>query len=262
MKIVIISDLHVGSIFAPFPPDFKTKEGNRVGLNKGQMKLFKDFLKFKKEIKEFNPDIILLLGDLVQGYNPKEFGQLVMPCDLVDQAEAVVYLLQDICEKKMIFGVPGTLYHKGVEFHPEKVIVEKLGGKYFSYGVKTLLIEKFYVNIGHGATGSNLYKLFVLERESMFVKLSEHMKKISPIDIIIRGHLHWAGFFYLPNLKIFYLQNPCWQAWFPIKKSLRYFGLYQPDIGGIFLEIPSQKDFNKIRVAFKLYENPKMELFV
>jgi len=262
MKVLVLSDLHVGSVFGIFPRGFKTKQGNEIKLNEGQCALLYYFDKMIDDIDKI--DCLFLLGDLVQGLNVKESGRFVMPCDFDIQIDACIFLLKKIVKKFKkikILGISGSPYHTSDIFSPEKYIIEELGGKFLNM-IATVNLNDYYINISHGVSAAIIYRTTIMEREMFFSSLSEYSQKIKKIEIFVRGHWHTALSIFYPSLKKWYIQNACFQGYVPYSKSLLYYGKSQPDIGATIIELPKKKDIFNIKVNFLLYPLPDFKYFL
>ena len=262
MRILILSDLHIGSTFGLFPRGFKTKQGNEIKLNSGQCALLYYFDKMIDELSKIN--YLFLLGDLIQGLNPSESGRWVMPTDFDIQIEACIFLLKKITKKfsdLKIIGISGTPYHTSDIFHPEKYIIEELGGKFLNE-IATIKLKDYYINLSHGVSQAVVYRTTILEREMFFSSIAEYSNKIKKIEIFIRGHWHIALLMFYPSLKKWYIQNPGWQGYVPYRRTLMYYGKSQPDIGATLLELPTPKDIFNLKVKFLLYPLPDFKYFL
>lgn len=256
-KVLLLSDIHIGSIFALFPKNFRTRQNNVVKLNEVQSHLLYHFNKFIDEIKNIGYDVVFLLGDLVDGLNPKQQGRFQMPCDYNEQIDACIQLLEPLIRGKKVFGVSGSPYHTSSVFETEKIIVENLNGEFLGT-IKTLNYHGFNINIAHGVSQAIIYRLTLMDREVLFSQIAEGLDKIHKIDIFIRGHWHFAVYINYPAFGKSYVQVPCWQAFVPVRPYLLIYGRSQPDIGGALLFL--DKKNKEINCKFFIYPNPKYHL--
>jgi len=84
-SIAVISDTHVGSLYAVWPDDdVWTNEGNNLSAmrNPGQMNLSHSWKLWLDTCDIWNVDTVVHLGDACQGCNPKEGGRNTVTPDM------------------------------------------------------------------------------------------------------------------------------------------------------------------------------------
>jgi len=249
--IALISDLHVGGRYAVFPEDFYSKEcGNLSALmNPGQRQLFAYWKMFLKVCNRLKADSVFLVGDAISGFNPKSHGLYMMTTDLDEQIYAAAELLKPLVKNRKFYIWQGTSYHESREVEISRTIAEILGGT--AMGSISVIVpkpSKRAINVAHVSTLATIYPETVLGRDMMMFKEAEALQKISPVDIIIRGHRH--QFIYIHKNRIHYVQLPCWQAFVPYERAIRWYPRYQPDLGGAVLLIDTK---DRIRIWHYLY---------
>lgn len=235
--IACISDLHIGSRYAIFPEEFKTKEGNILRPSEGQMKILEYFVRFNEICYEKGVDTVLLLGDLVHGQNVIEMGTGLVTVDMDEQVELCCSVLDIICKGRKVAGVSGSRYHRSLRGHNvERDIIKHLGGKYLGRVANLRFApSKRVFNISHGESAAYIYREMLLGREITFTKASEALGKVKKIDAFLRGH--WHQFIHLHEKKVHFIQVPGWMAFEPSKPYLVSYGKMQPDIGGVIIFI-------------------------
>lgn len=127
-KIVVLSDLHVGSTKALLQPGFTTLEGNKISLNAMQEWLWLCWLKANNFIEEQvgdEPFALVINGDIVEGihHGTKE----IWSPELADQRRAAIEVLKPIVSK-----ASATFIVRGTECHTQNAeasIGEALGGE-------------------------------------------------------------------------------------------------------------------------------------
>jgi len=114
-KIVVVSDLHCGSTVGLLPPKFMTLEGNEVGQNKIQKRLWdawydlwNDWVPWAVDGHEF---AVVINGDLVEGLHHKT-TEIVSPefGDHVRAAQQALVPMTKLAPSK-IFLTEGTECH-------------------------------------------------------------------------------------------------------------------------------------------------------
>ena len=248
-KIGIIADVHAGSRYAVFPEDFVTKEGNELRINEGQRQILNSWNDFVSKLKSRNINALFLLGDMVQGKNPKEFGIDLMTPDLDEQKSAVYELLspfeKDIREGKITLAVvSGSGYHEAGDTRIHKDITNYLTGIQDApsfYGlVANLQIRSKILNIQHGSSNAYMYRSSIMEREEIFTRVAEAEGRLPHIDAYIKGH--WHRFEVLKTAHMLMLQVPGWSAFIPWRGAMKGYARFQPDIGGCVLTITGYND--------------------
>jgi hypothetical protein len=261
MKRVIaaLSDLHLFSRYALFPPSFKTTEGMEILASPGQLEIWNHYLKYVETCIRDQVDTVLVVGDTIHGQNYIERGTLLVSADLDEQVDMGVTVLDLLVNpvglpkrKLIMFG--GSGYHKSTKGHnPEKDICDRLSG-IWKGSIANLQFApcKKVFNIQHGESAAYIYREMLMGREMMFMKYAEATNKIPKIDVMVRGH--WHNFIYIHEKDTHMIQLPCWIAYEPSKPYLKSYGKMQPDIGGCILYLD---DADRLRVwHFTMNEIP------
>jgi len=132
-KILILSDLHVGSLWGLWPPSFSTVDA-RTGdtlkfiQNKTQKGLWKHWEKMLREVPD--PEIIILNGDLIDGLAYRDKGRGLVTPNLTWQAEACLDILKTL-PKVPTYFTQGTGYHELDDGRPvEEHLAREMGGEF------------------------------------------------------------------------------------------------------------------------------------
>lgn len=125
-KLVILSDLHVGSTLGVWPKTHKRlREGNPIGLNKLQEWLWECWQDGSKWVKDTCKDgyVLALNGDLIDGIHHKT-TQVMSPL-VDDQIDACIGLLTPLAKgATKVVATLGTESHTG---NTEHAIASALG---------------------------------------------------------------------------------------------------------------------------------------
>jgi len=194
-RIVFISDVHVGSNYAVMPDDFKNPEdGSPVTLNRWQKELLRNWVKLSSELSPV--DIIILMGDLVEGPQTKEkFGTLKI-MNVQHQADAFIQLFTNTWRAKKVYVIRGTPYHVetlGVqteEYIGKAIGAEKLDDKFSAHDLM-LKINGKTIHAAHHLGVSHVphYRFTPLAREMWLAKLFDDY--FGKVDVVARGHVHY-----------------------------------------------------------------------
>lgn len=235
-RVGFLSDLHVGSIFAVWPDSWTTEDGNTITANPGQQVLrqyWDDFL--THEIQD--AEIIVLMADLCQGNNRKEFGRDLTVAELKAQADVAASMLASACQGRTVFGVSGSRYHNAMEVSLDRMVTEQVGGKFLGM-LKHLRINgtDHVIQVAHGGSGGGvLYEGTLLDRDVGLMLRAEGEQKFDfHVSMIVRGHRHRYAYFETETGA--YLALPCWQTWTPWSPMVEKFGKRQPSIGGVCVD--------------------------
>jgi len=196
--MLLVNDLHLGSAFSLWPPDFIGSNGSTINLNIGQRYLWDNWLKITSEVRKMTDnsiDIFCLVGDAVQGKNKKGDGEYIIESSMVYQAEAAVNVIMplvDISKEKYVFR--GSRYHVGRNAESEEFVgmsidaVEDDLGHHCWMWLPELDVGGVYFDISHHQSAVMVNRAMPLERERRFSHQVSDIKENS--HAIIRAHTH------------------------------------------------------------------------
>ena len=249
--VAFVSDLHVGSKYAVFPLGVQDENGVDLSasMNKGQNQLLKYWSDFLHRCDKLKVDTVVLVGDAVQGLNPKEKGYGLMFPDMDLQMDAVVELLAPLVKDRNFHVLSGTLYHGSRDVRVHKFIAKELGGQ-FDGNLKNYNLKgtNRRLNVAHHSSSATVYPMTPADREMLFYLHNVALGKVDWCDVFIRAHKH--SFFHVHKNKIHWVQLPCWQCFVPYEGAVRSYSRFQPDIGGVVLLVDER---DRIRVFHYLY---------
>lgn len=269
--ILVVNDLHCGSIYGMMPPDFSTSAGCIQNQNAGQRYLWECWKDLTSRVSGLPIVALVVNGDAIDGEERKSRGaELCMPL-LEDQsecaAECLRYLHGSIKSKPRIFVTRGTPYHDSEGGREAESLAEKIGARpYVGYGAGRrvrrafdLEIDGVVVNFSHGVPCSGgLYRATAPDREAVWSALAGKEGKAEKADAIVRAHAHY--YVHLEHSSKHAIINPCWQL------QTDYMGknsVYRmiPDIGATVIWLDPEAKKRKedpIRVQKILYSLPKI----
>jgi len=242
-KIALLSDLHVGSRYAVFPDTYVGKDDVRLGrsISDGQLQLLEYFEDFKTRCDRENVDTVFLVGDIMHGRNYADQNRDLVTPDLDEQVEAAYELLEDLCVDRRVGVWSGTKYHEALDTRIHSKLCDMLKSvasesRFFDKVANLRIVPTDHIaNIHHGYSTAYIYKATQLEREARAILEASAMCKVPRIDIVIRGH--WHSYLYVQVYGIHLIQLPCFCTFIPYKGSLRLYGKFQPDLGGVILTV-------------------------
>lgn len=196
--VLLVADLHLGSAFAIWPPDFMGSCGSKLRLNVGQKYLLENWRKIEKEVKEITRgkiDILCIVGDVIDGKNRKGEGEYAIEPDFTFQGKAALEILNpflDISGERYVFR--GSRYHVGNNAETEEWIAYSMDavpddfGHYCWMWLSDLNIDGVSLDIAHHQSHTIVNRSMPLERERRF---SNQVSEITGYpDAIIRAHSH------------------------------------------------------------------------
>jgi hypothetical protein len=258
--IALLGDTHTGSRYAIFPPNYKTKQGNLLNINRAQAKLYEYWQDMKRVFNELKVDTIMHFGDHIEGSNRKELGRFLLANEQEDQKEAITQLMSEIVVGRNYYSVTGSGYHHSLDTDVTEHIAEKLKGKCKKVinfgGVVNMKIEgtSRVMHASHGESAAMLYRTMIMDREGLYHLAAQAEEKIPKADIIAHGHLH--SFVHLHMRHQHLIGVPAWKMFTPDRIHLKIYPKFQPDIGFIILIVDVE---NHITVWDYKYDCPKID---
>lgn len=209
-------------------------------------------------------DMLVLMGDLIDGPQAKSKGTGLFDTDLSKQAEGAIEVIQQAVDKlqpSRILRVDGTPYHEG--FHGAMRLIDKHFqiAKRDSQQVIDINLgtkkEPAILNVAHHPMGgSTLYAGTQLDKEMLWANLSAHRGKVPAVRWIVRAHRHFFGL--MRDGWTTMIANPCWQLATPHAVKGNYWK-WQPDIGGVLMSRDETEELS-YSIRPTLYDLPKREV--
>jgi len=249
-RILVLADMHLGSIEGIWPPNFKLRDGRIVKLNEVQESLWESWEKFQDEIGGY--DYVILNGDIIAGVIAALKGVDMVTIDMDEQRNAVYQMLNPLIEDRPVFVLTGTEAHELRWAKAHRQLAEMFKRGYYGYIDLDLVAGDFVINVQHGSTKAYIYQAMLAQREILFAFEAYGTEKALKPDLIVRSHIH--KYIELKTEAIKYLFTPCWQAQTPYMLFRSKYKL-QPTIGGCVIEIGK-----KIHVETFSYPTPKFSI--
>jgi len=192
MRILFICDMHVGSIYGIAPKKYIRNIFQEWVLNYWNNTV----------LKLYNISYLVLGGDLIDGYSPKDTTS-VWENDVDEQIKHAGKLLNPIIENNpdvKIAGIGGSKYHvSGGNRNSDKGVIDLLKGNFY----KTY----FPLNTPIGS----IY--FIHRSKNITTQLNElhlkNSKQNANIRMLVGGHLHRVKYAGDDFIKI--IHSPCWE---------------------------------------------------
>lgn len=127
-----LGDLHVGSMVAPAPKNYRTSYESIYQLNDAQEFLWDCWQEMTQRLPML--DYISFGGDIIEGKQIKEGGNLIWEPNLLYQVEAARVLLEPVIAKLKPTGK--TWYIRGSKYHVEELgNMDELVARYGSHAI-------------------------------------------------------------------------------------------------------------------------------
>ncbi len=239
---VIVSDLHSGSELSPVMDGLQTMSGRDIPPNSVQRELGAALKSVATEWSE--PDVLVVLGDAIDGQNRKQSGVGQWSTEPQDQVNCAELLLRQFNAKKY-YVIQGSGYHVSLNGMPAEEILarqlkaERVGtGRYRS--AMKFMLEKYGVrcHFAHHVPSSQTEWYLTTPIAKEGIRLELQQSRLGHVDAIFRGHNHY--WLYIMFRRQHLISCPCWQLPTPFmhKKS----GEPITDIGAVRFRIYDKPD--------------------
>jgi predicted phosphodiesterase len=208
MKVLTVTDLHVGSRFAISPPEFETEDRVvNVKRNAVSRAIYKNWVEMCDDI---NPvDVLVLKGDLTDGVNYKSKGLGQWTTELTQQLDAALELINMIKVKKKKIVVQGSWYHVYDNLSTDEAIARDIGATYDDdIALKVDKIRFYFRHFIPISRSVWMYRATPIAREMLLAEL--HKQEFGKFDIMGFGHTHYFCAVEFGNS--YGYTCPCWKG--------------------------------------------------
>lgn len=224
-RLRVVSDLHVGSKYAIWPPDCR-----EYAPTEASQWLWDRAVDLTRALP--SPDLTVVNGDVVHGRNRKSDHADIYAVDVANEINPIAGRVVELfVGTQPWYMVTGTPYHD-VECYA--YVADTLGAKEWPSGkrfgqILSLDVRGTGVNIAHHPDGGTvLYKGTSLDRMSLWSIIGSSLKKVPNASVIIRSHNHFFAEFRANGRLV--VQTPCWTFPDAYAKKSAYFR-YTSDLG-------------------------------
>jgi len=201
-RCMVISDLHCGHRAGLTPPKWQTEFSSFYDQ---QVEMWEWYAQKCTELK---PDILFVLGDMVDGRGKKSGGTEQITTSFKEQVKMVEYCLNMTGAGKMV-AVYGTPYHTSVDGEDSECFIKniKISGHEFPK------IHDIQFDLKHkiGASSIPHGRYTALAKSRLWNQLWKDIDGQPKSDIIIRGHTHY--FDYCGNSNYLAMICPALSGW-------------------------------------------------
>lgn len=272
-NLLVVGDIHVGSMYGMLPPDFVSSDGAEKPQNEGQKYLWECWQDMKGKAAKFAIDSVIINGDLIEGKQPKQKAAELTLIAPNDQESAAVFLMRDLrnwLEKNTKREVPfyfvqGTEYHEGRGAEQLESIAARVQGTSIRSNfsgrhckeVLDLDLDNTILNFAHHlGGGAGFSRSGNLDAEALWCQITSSRGQAVAADLIVRSHLHY--FMHVEHANRHAFLCPCWQLQTRFARHRSAYKL-MPDIGALIFHInPEGKKHGIDPIAFTklLYRLP------
>lgn len=214
-KVIVLSDMHTGSYESPKPETYmrEREKAKKVPVGCSEMHQYGN-MKWNGMIQRHsNADIVLLLGDLVEGTDDQSKGHGCWTTNIDEQIKASASLLS-FFPKATFVGVQGSKYHTGLNPSWDELVLEELNKK----GARTEFSKEdygFYIDdvgfhLRHNIGYRKDKKLRGNPLGEELLAFELHEKSLGDYRVILRGHTHY--YVYMGNADRFACIVPGWKG--------------------------------------------------
>ena len=186
MRVIALSDLHCGHQAGLTPPRWMMPKSTEVG--KLQRELWRNYSRWLKEYA--NPDVLLVLGDCIDGKGERSGGTEQVYADRLTQTDIAVECLEPWKAGKtcMVYGTP---YHTGQYEDYEREIAKALNAEIHGQMFVECKGVTFHIKHKVGASGIPHGRHTATARDRMWLQIMEEELGWEKADVVLRGHVHY-----------------------------------------------------------------------
>lgn len=248
-----LGDLHIGSHHAGYPSARLPETPPRL-----ETKYLNDCLDHALQSMPKRVSHLVLMGDLIEGRNPKGQGTGLYSAKFKDQVEAAIEIIAPFAKRAdYVLRVKGTDYHDDI--HDPLYAMDQALGVHKARQVFDLRMPNGRVlNAAHHPSGGGaMYMGTKLDKEQRLMRLAADEMKVAKATWIVRAHLHTFSIFKNRSCEVVLL--PCFKL--PDAHSIKgnLYG-WQPDIGTVLMDRDTKSEFG-YTFRENLYSNPPQEVF-
>lgn len=258
IRILVISDTHVGSDGGLALPEFETRSGRKITSNPGQEELYKHWLDLQDLFNEIQPQWVFHLGDMLHGPNRLRYGEDTLPTTIDEQINEFLQLfdfyIRQFREKKInLRMVSSSHYHDSLDSQVGRRIADYIDQgtkKIWSGDIGFVQLNGRWIHYRHMQWGGMTYRTTPMDKEMFYSSGAEAYGKFPRPHLALLGHKHF--YTYMGDQEHLYVQCPCWQMWTPWRSSIAQYMRFQPDIGAVFLSLEDKARILKEHLMLKI----------
>ncbi len=234
--ILVVSDLHVGSMVSLMPPVVEHDEGldspTLYKQNRIQKWIWGKWQDMIRDVRGLGGvDMVVVNGDAVDGVNYKGKGWGLWSTHIDLQVDGAMDVLGRIPAREYLI-MRGSNYHVGNNMGAEDVLASRLNlpQAYDDYILEVGGVSFHFTHV-IGVSGTGMKSVTQLRRQISSALANKH--EFGNVDVIVRSHAHY--FTYVGDAHTLALVTPCWKArdQYVAQKGLNW----NPEIGYIMFHV-------------------------
>ena len=224
-KVLIVNDLHCGSIYGLGVPNFCGLSGYTLPFTETNRFLYDRWNQMINAVGAV--DLVIANGDLVEGLNKKRNGEETLTPFIKDQSNMAANLLGRITTGEYAF-TGGSGYHTGQDTNGDQEVCDKLGGTWFGTD-GTIEIEDIKLHVRHVGQHSKIphSRATGLLFDFLIASLQG-----DNTNIFIRSHTH--KFVYAGIHNRLGMTTPCWKG---VDAFIRTKSMEKTDCGWVLITV-------------------------
>ena len=192
-RILVIGDLHCGSLCGLTPPDYMVGKGRSQFYHDLQAEMWDRYLQTIDIFGEV--DALVVNGDVIDGKGRRSGGTEQITSDMLEQSDMAIDALSRIKCGKSYFTY-GTPYHTAGESGED---IDRLVANAFKAPIEDELnldVDGLVFNIRHkvGASGSPYNRAMQVGKHRMWDALKSLREHDEPADVYVRSHVHYFSY--------------------------------------------------------------------
>ena len=192
-KVLVIGDLHCGSMSGLTPPNYIVSKGRNEFFSKLQEDMWKNYIEILKEFGTV--DVLVVNGDVIDGKGHRSGGTELLAPDLLEQTDIAIEALSYIKAKSMFFTY-GTPYHttskSGEDF--DKIVANAFNATI--HDELNLKVENVLFNIKHkvDSSSSPYNRAMPVGKHRLWDALQSLRTEDECPAVYLRSHVHYFSF--------------------------------------------------------------------
>ena len=192
-KILVVSDMHCGSLNGLTPPSWMISSKRNKRISKLQEEMWGCYTDWVKEIGSV--DLLVCNGDLIDGKARKNGGVELLTTDMISQTDIALECLDEVKYKDALFTY-GTSYHvsnsAGDDY--ERIIADHCKGTIDSR--LRFNIEGVKFDVRHHVSSSSVPngRFSAIAKNRFWDIITAEKSQGDPSNVYIRSHVHYYNY--------------------------------------------------------------------
>jgi hypothetical protein len=192
-KILIIGDLHCGSMCGITPPDWFVSKGRNSFYANLQREMWDNYMEMCDSFGKV--DALIVNGDVIDGKGTRSGGTEQITSDMFEQCDIAVNVLKELDAKQLMFTY-GTPYHtaspNGEDF--DKEVADRMNSPI--QDELNVNVDGLMFNVKHkvGSSSSPYNRAMPVGRHRLWEAIEALRTDTKPADVYVRSHVHYFSF--------------------------------------------------------------------